>query len=79
MFNADPKNGLTIEKVKGNRAVFGANIMRELKPKSILSLVLEGVKEPMMVLLLSIAAISFIFGEPVKGSDDLCRGCVHLC
>ncbi len=65
--HVDPKNGLSIKQVQEHRAIFGANVLKELKPTSIWRLVLEGIKQPMMVLLLSIAAISFIFRELVEG------------
>jgi len=62
----DLKNCLSVEQVQEHRAIFGANILEELKPTSIWKLSLEGIKQPMMVLL-SIAAISFIFRELVEG------------
>jgi len=65
--NVSPKNGLSIEQIQKNRATFGSNTLRELKPTSVWRLVLEGIRQPMMVLLLSIAAISFTFREPVEG------------
>ncbi len=65
--NVDPKNGLSIEQVQDHRVIFGINVLKELKPTSIWRLVLEGIRQPMMVLLLSIAAISFIFRELVEG------------
>jgi Ca2+-transporting ATPase len=66
ILHVDPENGLPIREVQKRRAILGTNALRELKPKSSVALILEGIKEPMMVLLLSIAAISFIFGEPVQ-------------
>jgi len=62
----DPENGLVTERVQEYRAAFGANTMEELKPTSAWTLLLESVKQPMMVLLLSIAAISFAFGELIE-------------
>jgi Ca2+-transporting ATPase len=66
ILKVDFKNGLPLERVEEQRAAFGTNIMEELKPTSISMLLLEGVKQPMMILLLSIAAISFVFRELVE-------------
>jgi Ca2+-transporting ATPase len=63
----DPENGLTVKQVGENRAAFGSNVLEELKPTSTWSLVLEGIRQPMMVLLLSIAVVSFVFRETVEG------------
>jgi P-type Ca2+ transporter type 2C len=64
--NVDPVNGLSEEQVKQNRFKFGSNTLEEIKPASIKELIFEGVKEPMMVLLLTIAGLSLIFGKPVE-------------
>jgi Ca2+-transporting ATPase len=66
ILKVDFKNGLPLERVEEQRAAFGTNIMEELKPTSISMLLFEGVKQPMMILLLSIAAISFVFRELVE-------------
>jgi Ca2+-transporting ATPase len=66
ILKVDFKNGLPIERVQEQRAAFGANTIEELKPTSTWILLLEGIKQPMMVLLLSIAAISFAFRELVE-------------
>jgi Ca2+-transporting ATPase len=63
----DPENGLTVKQVEENRVAFGSNVLEELRPTSTWSLVLEGIRQPMMVLLLSIAVVSFVFREPVEG------------
>lgn len=65
--NVDPENGLSIKQIQEHRATFGSNVLMELKPTSVWRLVLEGIRQPMMALLLSIAAISFIFREAVEG------------
>jgi len=51
-----------------NRVSYGTNAITELKRTSIIALLLEGVREPMMVLLFSIAALSVIFGEIVEAA-----------
>ena len=66
VLKVDPENGLVIERVQEYRAAFGANTMEELKPTSTWTLLLESVKQPMMILLLSIAAISLVFGELIE-------------
>jgi Ca2+-transporting ATPase len=68
ILKVDVRNGLPVERIHEQRAIFGTNIMEELKPSSIWTLLFEGVKQPMMVLLLSIAAISFAFGKLVEGA-----------
>ena len=64
----DPENGLSTKQIQEHRTIFGANVLKELKPTSIWRLVLEGIRQPVMVLLLSIAAISFIFREFIEGA-----------
>ncbi|MDQ1281410.1 MAG: P-type Ca2+ transporter type, partial [Thermoproteota archaeon] len=63
----DAENGLSTKQIQEHRTIFGANVLKELKPTSILRLVIEGIRQPMMVLLLSIAAVSFVFRELVEG------------
>lgn len=58
--------GLSIDQVNNYRRLFGSNILKEIKPTSIWELIFDGIKEPMMILLLSIAGLSLLFGEPVE-------------
>jgi len=62
----DIKKGLNRQQVEQFRKTFGSNILEEIKPTSIPSLIFEGIKEPMMILLLSIASLSLIFGKFVE-------------
>ncbi len=62
-YGANTTNGLSPEGVNLSREKFGANTIDEVKPSSALTLILDGVREPMMVVLLSIAGLSFIFGK----------------
>ena len=62
----DPDRGLSDEQVRSHRASFGANTLEEVRPAGIWALIIDGVKEPMMIVLLSIAALSFVFGKPVE-------------
>jgi len=64
--NTAPNNGLTKKQVEKNAAAFGSNTLTEIKPAGISELILEGVKEPMMIVLLSIGGISLLFGKPVE-------------
>lgn len=66
--NVNPTTGLSSERAETYRAAFGANTVRDLEPTSARRLLLESLKEPMMVLLLSIAAVSFAFGELVQAT-----------
>jgi Ca2+-transporting ATPase len=66
VLKVDPENGLAIGRVQEYRDAFGANTMEELKPTSTWTLLLESAKQPMMILLLSIAAISLAFGELIE-------------
>ena len=64
----DYENGLSVEQARRHQASYGTNTITELKPTSITALLLEGIREPMMILLLSIAALSLIFGETVEAA-----------
>lgn len=62
----DPSRGLSDDQVQGRRESFGANILEEIRPAGVWTLILDGVKEPMMIVLLSIAGLSLAFGKPVE-------------
>jgi len=64
----DVTRGLSQAQVESSRASFGANTLEELKPTRIWDLILDGVKEPMMAVLLSIAALSLLFGKPAEAA-----------
>jgi len=64
----DVAQGLSQAQVDSSRASFGANTLEELKPTRIWDLILDGVKEPMMAVLLSIAALSLLFGKPAEAA-----------
>ena len=61
--SVDPQQGLSSVQITEYRNKFGANTFTEIKQKSITTLIIEGIKEPMMVLLLAIAVLSLIFGK----------------
>jgi magnesium-transporting ATPase (P-type) len=56
-YNTDIKTGLSEIQVQKNAEKFGINTFTELKPASTFSLLIEGIKSPMMPLLLSIAQL----------------------
>jgi len=61
--NIDSVSGLSREQVEKNRLTFGSNTLEEIKPTSAMELIRDGVREPMMIVLLSIGALSFVFGK----------------
>ena len=63
LFVVDPERGLSESQAVHNRALYGANSITQVKPKTIFGLLKEGVTEPMMVLLLGVAALSLLFGQ----------------
>lgn len=64
--NVAPDRGLSDDQVPQLRARYGAKAVDEIKPAGVWELILDGVKEPMMIVLLSIAVLSLIFGKPVE-------------
>ena len=62
-YKTDIRTGLSEKQVQKNAERFGKNTFAELKPASAFFLLIEGMKSPMMLLLLSIAALSFIFSR----------------
>ena len=63
---ANPARGLSEDQVQQHRVAFGANVLEEIKRAGAWALILEGVKEPMMIVLLTIALLSWAFGKPVE-------------
>jgi Ca2+-transporting ATPase len=64
--SVDAVQGLSEEQVDSYRRSFGSNTLEGIKPTRIWELILDGIKEPMMLLLLSIAALSLLFGKPAE-------------
>lgn len=58
-----PEKGLASEQVKKHREAWGGNRFEERGPTSLWVLLWESIKSPMMLLLLSIAAISLMLGQ----------------
>jgi len=67
-YDTDIKAGLSETQVQKNAERFGRNTFAELKPASIFSLIIEGLKSPMMLLLFSIAALSLIFSKYLEAA-----------
>lgn len=68
LLQVDSQKGLSEKRVAENRAQFGSNVLIQITPKTIAALIIEGIKEPMMLLLLSIAALSLVFGKYIEAS-----------
>jgi Ca2+-transporting ATPase len=66
LLGVDIQKGLSDPQVIEYRKEFGSNTIAESEQKTSLALVLEGIKEPMMLLLLSIALLSLLFGKIVE-------------
>lgn len=62
-YGTDLKNGLSEEQVQRNSARFGRNTFAEIKPASTSYLLIEGIRSPMILLLLSIAVLSLLFSK----------------
>lgn len=73
----DSKKGLSDEQVVKYRKQFGSNNFLELKPRSIFHIILESVQEPMMLLLLVLAALSFVFGKFGSGIAMMLEICMY--
>jgi Ca2+-transporting ATPase len=67
-YGSNIKDGLSIAQIQKNAEKFGKNTFTELKPASTFSLLIEGLKSPMMILLLSIAVVSLIFSKPLEAA-----------
>src|ERR1035437_726699 len=65
-YGSNIKDGLSVAQIQKNVEKFGKNTFIELEPTSAFSLLIEGLKSPMMMLLLSIAVVSLIFSKPLE-------------
>lgn len=66
VLNLNEKTGLIDQQVEQNRSEYGSNIIFELKRTKIWLLLFDGIKQPMMLVLISIGFISFLFQEYVE-------------
>ncbi len=65
--HVDPKQGLSIKEVTRRRRVYGQNILREVKPKSAFTILVNQFKNLIVLFLLAAAALSFAFSDHVEG------------
>jgi P-type Ca2+ transporter type 2C len=63
VLKVDPAQGLSAARVEQNRARFGTNSLEGQGPTSLWVLLLDSIKSPMLLVLLSIAIISLILGQ----------------
>jgi P-type Ca2+ transporter type 2C len=68
ILKTNQSKGLAKDRILEQRSIYGSNILQELKPTSMLTLFIEGIKQPMMILLISIAFVSLVFGELLEAS-----------
>ena len=62
----DLKSGLNSSDVDRNREAFGANRFKEVPTKTFLSILLEALKDPTLILLMFAATISTVLGAAIK-------------
>jgi len=60
------QQGLSQHAVFQNRQSYGINTLEVTKAAGIFDLIMDGIKEPMMIVLLSIAGLSLLFGKPAE-------------
>ncbi len=68
ILKTDQSKGLAKDRILEQRSIHGSNILQELKPTGVSTLLIEGIKQPMMILLISIAIVSLAFGELLEAS-----------
>jgi len=68
ILKTDQSKGLAKDRILEQRSKHGSNILQELKPTGIPTLLIEGIKQPMMILLILIALVSLAFGELLEAS-----------
>jgi P-type Ca2+ transporter type 2C len=66
----DLKSGLNSADVDRNREAFGANRFKEVPTKTFLSILLEALKDPTLILLMFAATISTVLGAAIKEERD---------
>ncbi|WVQ94710.1 potassium/sodium efflux P-type ATPase, fungal-type [Kwoniella sp. CBS 9459] len=59
-FSTDPKNGLTDDQVRANRAAYGENSLPEAPPTSLFKLILAQFQDQLVLILLGSAVVSFV-------------------
>jgi len=65
--NVNPQKGLSRLQIRKNRQLYGANMLKEVKPKSALTILINQFKNLIVFFLVTAALVSFIFGDHVEG------------
>eukprot|EP00879_Flechtneria_rotunda_P001764 GHRR01001928.1.p1 GENE.GHRR01001928.1~~GHRR01001928.1.p1 ORF type:complete len:116 (+),score=5.07 GHRR01001928.1:378-725(+) len=60
VLGSDPKRGLDDATIEANRAKYGANRYKQVPPKSFFSILFEGFKDPVILLLCAAATVSMV-------------------
>jgi Ca2+-transporting ATPase len=68
ILKTDQSKGLAKDRILEQRSIYGSNTLQELKPTDIPTLLIKGIKQPMMILLITIALVSLAFGELLEAS-----------
>ncbi len=63
-FGTDPQNGLTDTQVSAQRQTYGPNTLTKDKPPSLLKVALSQFRDPMTLMLVAVAAVSFVIAQP---------------
>lgn len=66
--DVNAQSGLGPDRVKDNRNRFGTNCIQPVEQAGIGTLILEGIKQPMMMLLLAVAGLSLLFGKTIEAT-----------
>jgi len=67
LLRVDTEQGLTDAEVRRRRRRFGPNMLRESRPKTLLSILYDQLKSLIVALLATAAALSFVFGQWTEG------------
>jgi Ca2+-transporting ATPase len=62
-FNVNPRTGLSSEEADKRLAEQGPNQIRKTKRESLLEMILESLREPMIIVLLAVGVLYLVFGE----------------
>ncbi len=79
-YGADPKNGLTDEKVAVNRRLYGKNELSAVKGKSLFRRIIDALFDPMLVILEFAGIVTFgvNLGKAIKGGDGNFYECLGI-
>jgi magnesium-transporting ATPase (P-type) len=63
LLKTNAKEGLSSSSVARNREAFGSNAFKEVPPRTFLSMLLDTLKDPTLILLMCAATVSTILGS----------------